>query len=41
MEQLTRVLFSYKPKDEVTLTIYRDAKKIEVDVILGTAKDED
>ncbi|MDD2215715.1 MAG: trypsin-like peptidase domain-containing protein [Eubacteriales bacterium] len=35
-EQLTRELFAYKPGDTVTLTIYRDGKKMTVDVVLGT-----
>jgi len=38
MEQLTRSLFAYKPGQTVTLTVYRDAKPIKVDVKLGVSK---
>jgi S1-C subfamily serine protease len=36
MEQLTRELFSYKPGDQVTISIYRDKKKTELELTLGT-----
>lgn len=41
MDQLTRELFSYKPKDEVNITLYRGGQKLEVKVVLGTARNED
>jgi serine protease Do len=37
MEQLTRELFSYKPGDKVTLTIYRNRQMMEKEVTLGIA----
>lgn len=36
MEQLTRELFSYKPGDQVTISIYRDNSKKELELTLGT-----
>ncbi|MGI6733478.1 MAG: S1C family serine protease [Anaerovoracaceae bacterium] len=37
MEQLTKVLFSYTPGDEVTVRLFRDGKEMEVRLRLGTA----
>ncbi len=37
MVQLTRVLFSYKPGDEVTIHLYRNRQELEVTLKLGTA----
>ena len=37
MEQLTRVLFSYKPGDEVTVHLFREKQKMEVTIKLGTS----
>ena len=37
MEQLTRLLFSYKPGDEITVHLYRDKQKMEVTLKLGTS----
>ena len=39
MEQLTKLLFSYKPGDEVTISLYRNAERIEVPLRLGTSPD--
>lgn len=36
MEQLTRELFSYKPGDQVTISIYRENSKKELELTLGT-----
>lgn len=37
MEQLTKQLFSYKPGDEITIRLFRDAKEMEVTLRLGTS----
>jgi serine protease Do len=41
MEQLTRALFAYKPGDKVKLTLYRNAKKMEINVTLGTTRSQE
>ncbi len=37
MEQLTKLMFSYKPGDQVRIKLFRDAKEMEVSLTLGTA----
>lgn len=36
MEQLTRELFSYKPGDEITITLYREKALMKQEITLGT-----